>query len=50
MAPIFIVPSLEGALLVWQVLHPKVFQFEGQFVDYYIQWDDPWLLTVLRAA
>ena len=33
---------------LWQVLHPSVFNFEGQFVDYYTQWDDSWLLTVLR--
>ena len=33
---------------LWQVLHSDVFTFSSQLVDYYIQWDDSWLLTVLR--
>ena len=34
---------------LWQVLHKDVLTYPGKFADYYVQWDDAWLLTVLRT-
>lgn len=34
---------------LWQVFHPDVTTFKTKFTAYYTQWDDAWLLTVLRS-
>ena len=34
---------------LWQVFHPDVPTFKLKFTSYYTQWDDAWLLTILRS-
>jgi HD superfamily phosphohydrolase len=34
---------------LWQILHPDVTTFKSKFTSYYTQWDDAWLLTILRS-
>lgn len=40
-------PSIEG---IWAIAKPQVLQGADNLENYYIAWDDAWLLNVLRTA